>query len=554
MSRVRKLEERIAKLETLVGQQAAIIDSLRAENEQLRGENEQLRAEVADLAETNRGLLHWRFGRRTEKSAELERLQELIALEGWSSDLLMPTLDALYAADDENGAEGDGPTASSRRAKQPAGKRAYARQLWSRLCPHLRIEEELIELPPEDRFDEDGTPLVRQGTESHEELVYEPAPPYIRRVLRQRYGRSDTAEKIAIAANPDRIVPRGSLADETILNAVVNLASDCLPFYRQAEMFARLGIPVTRQTLCASFHAWCQLASPLVDIIQEQILTAPIIHMDGSFIYRQNRDGSRSCTRFPIYAISDGGQVVLRWRPDEKHATAADLARGYHGYLVRDEWDGWWKLDDFDAIHVGCNAHARRYFAKHQDKDADAARMVMLYAQLAAVEKRADKSGLCDEQLFAHRLTLRQRHSVAIMDAIETLARDITHRRTGKIVTAANYILTHRRELRRFLDNGALPPDNNLAERVLRRNALLRRNRPFYVAEDGGIHLAHALSVCGSCRQLGINPLAYLKHSLPALLAYRAAEANGDPLPDLAPWTPAAYAQALTARATDNAA
>jgi hypothetical protein len=180
--------------------------------------------------------------------------------------------------------------------------------------------------------------------------------------------------------------------------------------------------------------------------------------------------------------------------------------------------------------------------------------MVMLYAQLAAVEHRAAESGLTDEQLFAHRLTLRQRYSVAIMDAIEALARDLTTRRTGKIVTAANYIFTHRRELRRFLENGALPPDNNLAERVLRRNALLRRNRPFYVAEDGGIHLAHALSVCGSCRQLGINPLAYLKYSLPALLAYRAAAQEERPLPDLGLWTPAAYAQSLAAESTADVA
>lgn len=533
MSRVRKLEERIAQLEALVAQQAAIIDELRAENQRLRAEN-------AEQAETIRGLLHWRFGRRTEKSADLEKLQEVIALEGWCSDLLGHELEPLFAADDADETATDTPMSAP---AKPAGKKKHARQLWSRLCPHLRIDEELIELPQNAQFDADGTPLVRMGTETREELVYEPGIPFIRRVVRQRYGRSDTAEKVVIAENPDRIVPRGALADETILGAVVNLASDCLPFYRQAEMFERLGIPVTRQTLCASFHAWCHVASPMVDAIESQILAADCIHADGSFIYRQNRDGSRSCTRYPIYAISDGNQVVYRWRADEKQASAADLLRGYHGYLVRDEWGGWWKQHDAEITHVGCNAHARRPFAKLQDKDADAAKIVALYAQLAVVEKRAAASMLSGEALFAHRLRLRQQHSLPIMNAIETQAKRIlSSTRTGTIRTGANYIIKHRTELRRFLDNGALPPDNNLAERVLRRNAIIRRNRPFYVADDGGINLAHALSICGSCRQLGVNPAAYLKHSLPALLAYRTARTNGQPLPSLNEWTPSAYA------------
>jgi len=75
-----------------------------------------------------------------------------------------------------------------------------------------------------------------------------------------------------------------------------------------------------------------------------------------------------------------------------------------------------------------------------------------------------------------------------------------------------------------------VPVDNNLAERVLRRNALLRKNRLFFVAENGGTNLGIALSICGSCRLLGINPFAYLQDCLPALLAHRSAQARGGDL------------------------
>src|SRR5690606_34267819 len=100
----------------------------------------------------------------------------------------------------------------------------------------------------------------------------------------------------------------------------------------------------------------------------------------------------------------------------------------------------------------------------------------------------------------------------------------------------------------RFLTDGRLPPDNNLAERVLRRNALLRRNRPFFVAEHGGKSLATALSICGSCRLLDLNPLDYLIDCLPVLLAHRAATAIHATTPDLTAWTPAAYAARLPAK------
>jgi transposase len=307
-------------------------------------------------------------------------------------------------------------------------------------------------------------------------------------------------------------------------------------------MLARLGAPVTRQSLTQGFHAWCALAEPLVDAMQRQIEQAEVVHVDGSFVFRQNRDRSRRCTRSPVYAVTDGDQVVLRWRPDERHATAADLLHDFQGFLIHDAWPGWRTLQRVIATHGGCNAHARRPFALVQDTDADAARMVSLYAQLFAIEAQARASGLTGQALIARRHDLRRAHSVAVMDAIEAFARDLIARRTGAIATAAQYILTHRDDLRRFLTDGRLPPDNNLAERVLRRNALLRRNRPFFVAEHGGTSLATALSVCGSCRLLRLNPLQYLMDCLPVLLAHRAATAGNATPPDLAVWTPAAYA------------
>lgn len=515
---VEELLQRIAALENLVASLTV----------QLAEKDRRIAEQDAIIAR----LLRWRFGARTEKSPYPQEGQVLIALEGLTCELTQTARPAPARA-----------TSSSASSRSPG-----RRPLWSALCPHLPVDDVVIDLPAAQRQDTDGTVLVRHGSERREELVYLPGCLRIRRVIRHRYGRSDTGEKIAIAPNPDRIVPRGSLADETILAAIVHHASDCLPFHRQAEMLARLGAPVTRQSLTQGFHAWCALAEPLVDAIQQQIQQAEVVHVDGSFVFRQNRDRSRRCTRSPVYALTDGDQVVLRWRPDERHATAADLIPGFRGFLIHDEWPGWRKLQRVIATHGGCNAHARRPFALVQDHDHDAQRMVARYAQLFAIEAQARTSGLTGQALIDLRRDLRRAHSVAVMDAIETFARELIARRTGSIATAAQYILTHRENLRRFLTDGRLPPDNNLAERVLRRNALLRRNRPFFVAEHGGTSLATALSICGSCRLLDLNPLDYLIDCLPVLLAHRAATAIHATTPDLTAWTPAAYAARLPAK------
>lgn len=419
-------------------------------------------------------------------------------------------------------------------------KKHRKRALWSQICPHLKVNEQRIELPEDQLMTEDGARMVPHGYETHEELRYIPGTIEIDRVIRVRYGRSDTGEKTATAPNPPRIVARGGLSNETILAMAIHHAMDCLPYQRIAEMISRLGAPVERGLVTRSCNAYAALVKPMVDAILQQMMDGDILHIDGSFVFKQRRDRSRRCDRSPLYAISDGIQVAMRWRPDERHASAADLIPGFRGYLIRDEWNGWWKLNNGDdLVHVGCLAHARRYFAEIMDTDADARRLVHIIGRIYAVEREAALSGFTGQRLFDYRLKLRQRYSVAIMDKLHDQALALSHTRSGMFATKAGYIVRHETELRRFLENGALPVDNNLAERVLRRNAILRKNRLFFVSEEGGNHIAALLSLMGSCRLLAINPLDYLTWSLPALLEYR--DAPEKQKPSLAQWTPRTY-------------
>jgi len=538
--------QRITELETLLTQRD---DEIENRSNDIKKQQELIalhEVKIRRLSDITRRLLRHRFGARTEKT-HFEIDEEGQAYLALLSDALLKEKERVQAdmRDDEHSTTDDDKhtDAYTSQARTRQKKKPRRRNL-SETHPDAPVDDIRIELPESERFDSDGHPLIASGTEVHEELDIVHASARIRRITRVIYARSDTAEKIRTAALPERILPRGLLSDRSIIASVVHHAGDCLPFYRQSEMIGRMGIPVSRQVLTNSFHQWCTLAEPLLDAIQASLLQAPILHIDGTFIHRHSRKRKRKTCRKPVYAISDGQQLLMRWRDDEAHSSAADLIPGYNGYLVRDEWAGWYTMDTGSKMtHVGCNAHARRYFGETQDSDADARHMVNLFSKLYAIERIAAETCPPNKALHQHRYELRQQESVGFMDDIRDYAQKIADRCTGIIATKARYILKHQTELRRFLDDGSLPPDNNLAEGVLRRIALLRKNRLFYVAEDGGKNLATAMSLVGSCRLLGINPHSYLMDCLPILFQHRAATLHNTNIPDLSQWTPAAWAE-----------
>ena len=79
------------------------------------------------------------------------------------------------------------------------------------------------------------------------------------------------------------------------------------------------------------------------------------------------------------------------------------------------------------------------------------------------------------------------------------------------------YLINHKIALTRFIDDGQLPVDNGIVERLHRRPAIGRRNFLFAGSHDGANRAAIAYSILGSCRLVGVNPLEYLADVLPRL-------------------------------------
>jgi len=63
----------------------------------------------------------------------------------------------------------------------------------------------------------------------------------------------------------------------------------------------------------------------------------------------------------------------------------------------------------------------------------------------------------------------------------------------------------------RFLDDGRLPIDSGIVERLHRRPAVGRRNYLFAGSHTGAKRAAIAYSIVSTCHLLAINPTEYLE-------------------------------------------
>jgi hypothetical protein len=158
--------------------------------------------------------------------------------------------------------------------------------------------------------------------------------------------------------------------------------------------------------------------------------------------------------------------------------------------------------------------HARRYFVKALDRgDTRAALPIAAYKKLYEIEEEIRDRG--DEE----KLIERQARSKPVFD--ELVAWCAAHQRhelpSSPMGAAIRYLTNHEIALRRFMEDGVIPIDNGIVERLHVRAALTRKNFLFAGSDAGGERAAIAYTILGCCQLAGVNPVEYLRDVLPRL-------------------------------------
>jgi len=190
------------------------------------------------------------------------------------------------------------------------------------------------------------------------------------------------------------------------------------------------------------------------------------------------------------------------------------MLNGFEGYLQTDGYSAYLQFGQKQEItHVGCWAHARRYFEKALDYNkANASYVMILIQKLYDVERKATLLKLDP----AERKTLRLEESHPILNEIGTYIAVQSRIELPKspLGRAYDYCLNRWNTLLDYLKDGNLLIDNNLIENAIRPLALGRKNYLFAGSHDAAKNIAMYYSFFATCKKNEINPIKWLCYVL----------------------------------------
>jgi transposase len=387
------------------------------------------------------------------------------------------------------------------------------------LPDHLPRIDIIHEIPESlRRCDHDGRLLTEIDEVISEQLDIVPAKIQVLRHIRKKYA-CDCGQCIKTAPLPAQPIPKSMASPGLLAHIAVCKYQDALPLYRQETILQRIGVDIPRATLANWMIQAGHLVQPLINLLQERLLNYDIVQMDETTVQVLKEPGRKAQSKSYLW-LQRGGPpdrpvVLFHYDPGRGAEVAERLLEGFQGYLQADGYDGYnAAVAGNDLIHVGCMAHARRKFSdavKAQGKSkkrGKAHRGLKLIGKLYRVEKKARK--LKPEERHEY----RQRHAKPVLDEMrdwldQALPQVPPTSATGK---ALHYLHNEWDKLIRYLDDGRLEIDNNLAENAIRPFVIGRKNWLFSNSVRGVKSSANLYSLIETAKANGLEPYAYLRY------------------------------------------
>jgi transposase len=256
------------------------------------------------------------------------------------------------------------------------------------------------------------------------------------------------------------------------------------------------------------------LLEPIVKEMHREIKKSRVIQTDDTTVPVLDRSLGKTRTGrlWDYLGDRDHPHVVYDYTPDRSSEGPLRMLEGYEGYLQADAYSAYDTLyAGKQIIEVGCWAHARRKFDEAKTSDAVRAHVALAMIQrLYKVEK--DAKDLDDEA----REAVRKDQSKPILKEIHTWLLQEKDRALPRspISEAIGYALNHWQALERYTEAGWLSIDNNASERGMKPVAVGRKNWLFAGSDAGGKTAATLMSLCATCKNLGVDAFAYLRDVL----------------------------------------
>jgi transposase len=379
------------------------------------------------------------------------------------------------------------------------------------------------DVPPEQLPCPDcGAPRQCIGSEVREQLEYVPASLIVFEHIRPKYACPDCAAHVAIADRLPEPIEKGLPGPGLMAHVITNKYADHLPLYRQEGILLRQGVEISRSTMCDWMATAAELLQPIVTLMLAKILTSQVVQNDDTPVKVQDHAGKGIKTGRLWDSLGDhyNPYVVYTYTPDRSGAGPAAIFKDYVGYLQADAYSAYDALfTSGTIIEVGCLMHARRKFYEARTSDPPRAHQALAWIKLLYdVEREAkEEHEACGYEAFvAARHALRGERSRPIFQRFHDwlLAEAPKVLPKGPLGEAIQYALNHWAALERPLEAGFLELDNGACERAFKPVALGRKNWLFAGSDRGGETAAVLMSLCTTCKDLKIDPQAYLRDVL----------------------------------------
>jgi len=324
-------------------------------------------------------------------------------------------------------------------------------------------------------------------------------------------AETGSATTVISADAPDELVPRGMLSVDVCAKILADKFCDHLPFHRQEQRFARLGIGLDRTTMCRYAGAFHELGKLVVDAMAtEARSSAHVIATDATGILVQELDRCRRGHFFVL--IADRDHVFFRYTAKHNGDAVKRFLGDFSGYLQADAcsvYDALFREPE-GPTEVGCLAHARRNFVYSVGSDKKRA-----HVAIAFLDKIFEVDRLAGDVPPSERLAIRKARAAPIFDELyrwthEQLATPLGQDRTP-IAKALRYLVNHQDALRRPLEDGRLRLDNNPSELALRSLVVGRRNWLFVGSDEHAEITATVVSLVASAKLHKLDPELYLR-------------------------------------------
>jgi transposase len=381
----------------------------------------------------------------------------------------------------------------------PVTTQVYELNAEQRLCPCCGVERKEI------------------GADESWQLEYLPGRFERIHHVRKKYacpGCENVGEnpQMEVAAKPEAAIDKGMAGPGLLAYIVTSKFSDYLPLYRLEDIFQRQGFEISRATQ----SIWCgdvaDLVEPLYKLMGERVRQSHVVATDDTILPMLSV-GKTQAARMWVYVGDEAHPYnVFAFTLDRGRDGPKHFLRDYGEVLLADAYGGYNGVVAGNQItRAGCWSHSRRKFIDAEKVAPEIAReAVEFIGALFRVERQAKDFSV------EERLALRQAQSVPVLAKLRERLLGWKEQLLPKhpMAEAVNYALSQWDELNVFCSDGAVPIDNNVSEREMKRVVLNRKNSLFVGNPRGGRTAAILASLTSTCRRHDVDPQLYLTQLL----------------------------------------